>query len=160
MSCAYDFSLPGLEGGTVDLGAWRGKPLLIVNTASKCGFTPQYEGLQGLWSEMGRDLIVIGVPSNDFGQQEPGTAEEISTFCSRNYGVSFPMTARSHVRGPETTPLFRWLATQGGFFSRPRWNFFKYVIDRQGQLATWFTSLSAPQSHRVREAVIKAVLDD
>ncbi|GBR09660.1 glutathione peroxidase [Acetobacter oeni] len=158
MPCAYDFSLPGLAGGTVDLSAWRGKPMLIVNTASKCGFTPQYEGLQSLWSHTEHELIVIGVPSNDFGKQEPGDAAEISTFCSRNYGVSFPMTEKCHVKGPQTAPLFGWLASQGGFFSRPRWNFFKYVIDRQGQLSTWFSSLASPESGRVRDAVSRVIL--
>ncbi|NHN89312.1 glutathione peroxidase [Acetobacter conturbans] len=158
MVSAYDFSLPGLTDGTLDLGAWRGKPLLIVNTASKCGFTPQYEGLQALWSEMDRELIVLGVPSNDFGQQEPGSASEISTFCARNYGVSFPMAAKCHVRGPETTPLFTWLAKQGGFFARPRWNFFKYLINREGQLETWFSSLASPLSSRVKDAATRLVL--
>ncbi|GBQ92157.1 glutathione peroxidase [Acetobacter nitrogenifigens DSM 23921 = NBRC 105050] len=159
MQCAYDFSMPGLEGGTVDFAAWRGKPLLIVNTASKCGFTPQYEGLQALWSEMDRELIVIGVPSNDFGDQEPGGGKEIATFCSRNYGVSFPMTEKAHVRGRDATPLFRWLAEQGGFLARPRWNFFKYLIDRQGRLTNWFSSISSPDSRRVREAAARLVLD-
>lgn len=159
MSCAYDFSLPGLMGGTIDLSEWRGRPVLIVNTASRCGFTPQYEALQALWSEMKQDLVVLGVPSNDFGKQEPGSAEEISAFCSRNYGVSFPMAAKCHVRGPEAVPLFRWLAAEGGFLSRPRWNFFKYVIDRQGQLSTWFTSLASPESARVRDALGRVILD-
>ncbi|MCE0745264.1 glutathione peroxidase [Acetobacter sicerae] len=158
MSCAYDFSLPGLEGGVVDLGAWRGKPLLIVNTASKCGFTPQYEGLQSLWSEMAHELIVVGVPSNDFGQQEPGSASEIATFCARNYGVSFPMTTRCHVKGAEATPLFHWLADKGGFFARPRWNFFKYLINREGQLVNWFSSITPPTSGRVHDAVNRVVL--
>ena len=159
MACAYDFSLPGLTGGSVDLGEWRGKPLLIVNTASKCGFTPQYEGLQALWSEMERELIVIGVPSNDFGQQEPGSAVQIASFCARNYGVSFPMTVRCHVRGAEVTPLFAWLAQQSGFLGRPRWNFFKYFINRQGQLDTWFSSLASPTSNRVHETATRLVLN-
>lgn len=159
MPCPYDFSLPGLAGGTIDLGAWRGKPMLIVNTASKCGFTPQYEGLQALWSETDHELGVIGVPSNDFGKQEPGDASEIATFCSRNYGVSFPMTAKCHVKGAETTPLFRWLATQGGLLAHPRWNFFKYIIDREGRLSTWFSSLTSPDSRRVRDAVSRVILN-
>ncbi len=160
MSCVYDFSLPGLTGGTVDLSAWRGKPMLIVNTASKCGFTPQYEGLQALWSETGHELVVLGVPSNDFGRQEPGDATDIATFCSRNYGVSFPMTEKCHVKGAQATPLFRWLSAQGGFLAHPRWNFFKYVIDRQGRLSTWFSSLTSPDSHRVRDAVSRVILTD
>ncbi|WP_408873685.1 glutathione peroxidase [Gluconobacter roseus] len=163
MTCAYDFSLPGLSGETIDFSAWRGRPLLIVNTASKCGFTPQYEDLQHLWSRYGRDypegLMIIGVPSNDFGQQEPGSSADIKNFCHRNYGVSFPMTARQHVRGPETTPLFRWLDKQGGFLARPRWNFYKYLTDRDGKLVNWFTPLAKPASNRVEEAIRKVLLD-
>ncbi|EHH69278.1 glutathione peroxidase [Gluconobacter morbifer] len=164
MTCAYDFSLPGLDGQTIDLSAYRDRPILIVNTASQCGFTPQYEDLQHLWSQYGRDtddgLVVLGVPSNDFGQQEPGTAKDISTFCHRNYGVSFPMAAKAHVRGPDAIPLFRWLDSQGGFLSRPRWNFYKYLIDRHGRLVKWFTPLTKPASHRVEEAVRRVLLED
>ncbi|MBS1093507.1 glutathione peroxidase [Gluconobacter wancherniae] len=163
MTCAYDFSLPGLEGGTLDFSVWRGRPLLIVNTASKCGFTPQYEGLQHLWATFGRNdpdgLVVIGIPSNDFGKQEPGSAKEIGTFCSRNYGVGFPMTAKETVKGGDAIPLFRWLAHEGGFLSRPRWNFYKYLIDREGKLVRWFTPLARPDSAGVVEAVHRVILD-
>lgn len=164
MTCAYDFTLPGLSGQTIDFSAWRGRPLLIVNTASECGFTSQYEDLQHVWSRFGRDnprgLVVIGIPSNDFGQQEPGSAEIIQNFCHRNYGVSFPMAAKQHVRGTEAIPLFRWLDQEGGFFARPRWNFYKYLINREGHLANWFTPLSKPASPRVEDAISRAVLDD
>lgn len=160
MPCAYDFSLPALTGGTVDFAGWKGKPLLIVNTASRCGFTPQYEGLQALWREMEGELVVVGVPSNDFGAQEPGSAADIETFCHRNYGVSFPMTEKCHVRGPQATPLFRWLAAEGGFFARPRWNFFKYLINRQGELTNWYSSLTPPSASRLRDAVARVVLED
>ena len=157
---AFDFTMTGLQGEPLDLGQFAGKPLLIVNTASKCGFTPQYEGLQALWSShRDRDLVVIGVPSNDFGRQEPGSAEEITGFCQKNYGVGFPMTEKVHVRGPETHPLFAWLAEQGGVLSKPRWNFFKYVIGRDGRLASWFTSITTPDSKRFRTAIERVVLD-
>ncbi|MBS1068306.1 MULTISPECIES: glutathione peroxidase [Gluconobacter] len=163
MTCAYDFHLPGLSGETIDLSQFRGRPLLIVNTASKCGFTPQYEGLQHLWSLYGRDypdgMTVLGVPSNDFGEQEPGSAEEIKTFCHRNYGVSFPMAARAHVKGPDAIPLFKWLGQEGGFLSRPRWNFYKYLVNREGHLVRWFTPLSKPTPGRVEEAVRRILLD-
>ncbi|MEJ5116026.1 glutathione peroxidase [Gluconobacter cerinus] len=163
MTCAYDFHLPGLSGETIDLSQFRGRPLLIVNTASKCGFTPQYEGLQHLWSLYGRDypdgMTVLGVPSNDFGEQEPGSAEEIKTFCHRNYGVSFPMAARAHVKGPDAIPLFKWLGEEGGFLSRPRWNFYKYLVNREGHLVRWFTPLSKPTPGRVEEAVRRILLD-
>ena len=156
---AFDFTLTSLQGERLDLRQFTGKPLLIVNTASKCGFTPQYEGLQALWSQhQDRGLTVIGIPSNDFGRQEPGGGGDIESFCSRNYGVSFPMTEKLRVRGPEAHPLFGWLAQQGGMLSRPRWNFFKYVIGRDGRLATWFSSVTTPESGRMRTAIDRVVL--
>ncbi len=157
---AYDFTLTTLQGEALELARFSGRPLLIVNTASRCGFTPQYEGLQALWSQnRERGLTVIGVPSNDFGRQEPGSEDEIAGFCSANYGVSFPMTEKLRVRGPDADPLFRWLAQQGGLLSRPRWNFFKYVIGRDGRLADWFSSVTSPDSPRLRTAVSRVLLD-
>ena len=157
---AFDFTLTTLQGESLKLDRFAGSPLLIVNTASRCGFTPQYEGLQALWSQnRERGLTVIGVPSNDFGRQEPGSEDEIAGFCSANYGVSFPMTEKLHVRGPAADPLFRWLAQQGGLLSRPRWNFFKYVIGRDGRLADWFSSVTSPDSPRLRTAVSRVLLD-
>ena len=156
----YDLTLTSLDGEPLELSRFRGQPLVIVNTASRCGFTPQYEGLQALWAERKeRGLTVIGVPSNDFGRQEPGTADEIATFCSKNYGVGFPMTEKSRVRGRDAHPLFHWLAREGGALSRPRWNFFKYVINREGRLASWFTPLASPDSGRFRAAVDRVILD-
>jgi glutathione peroxidase len=155
----YDFTLPALDGSSIDLSAYRGQPILIVNTASQCGFTPQYEGLQALWTQFHKaGLVVIGVPSNDFGQQEPGTSEDIATFCQKNYGVAFPMAARSVVKGQNAIPLFKWLDTELGFLARPRWNFFKYLIGRNGQPVAWFSSITPPTSARVRNAVERALL--
>lgn len=155
---AYDFQLETLEGGALHLRQFAGKPLLVVNTASKCGFTPQYEGLQTVWSDYReRGLVVIGVPSNDFGRQEPGSETEIGAFCTRNYGVTFQMAAKVHVKGPEAHPLFRWFGTQGGMLARPRWNFFKYVVARDGSLAEWFSSVTKPDSQRLRIVLDKAV---
>jgi glutathione peroxidase len=157
---AYDFTLTSLQGEPLDLKPFRGQPLLIVNTASKCGFTPQYEGLQALWSShRARGLMIVGVPSNDFGRQEPGTGHEIAEFCARNYGVGFPMTEKLHVRGPDAHPLFGWLGRQGGMLSKPRWNFFKYVIGRDGRLSNWFSSMTTPDSTRFRTAIDRVVLD-
>ena len=154
----FDFTLTTLQGQPLDLRQFAGKPLVIVNTASKCGFTPQYEGLQALWSHhREQGLTIIGVPSNDFARQEPGSDTEIGAFCSRNYGVSFPMTEKLHVRGPEMHPLFGWLGQQGGALSKPRWNFFKYVIGRDGRLATWFSSVTTPDNKRFRSAVDRVV---
>ncbi|AOX19329.1 glutathione peroxidase [Kozakia baliensis] len=156
----YDLHLPALNGSTINLNDYRGKPILIANTASKCGFTPQYEGLQHIWSQFrNAGLAVIGVPSNDFGQQEPGSAKEIEQFCHRNYGVGFPMAAKAHVRGSDAIPLFRWLAREGGFLSLPRWNFYKYLIDRDGKLAAWFTPITKPDSAKVENAVRRVLLN-
>ncbi|MCP1229488.1 glutathione peroxidase [Acetobacter indonesiensis] len=160
MTTAYDFTLPGLEGGTINLSDYRGKPLLIVNTASKCGFTPQYEGLQALWSQFKKAGVgIIGVPSNDFGQQEPGTSSEIASFCHRNYGVGFPMAARCSVRGPDAVPLFQWLNKENGFLGRPRWNFYKYLINGAGKPVAWFTSVTPPTAPRVRDAIERVLLN-
>ena len=156
MASAYDFSFQTLQGQPYPLSALAGRPLLVVNTASKCGFTPQYKGMEGVWKEFSAaGLIVIGVPCNDFGQQEPGTAEEINQFCEINYGVDFPMMSKVHVKGPEAHPFFTWAAGQGGFFSRPRWNFYKYLINRQGQLEDWFSSKTAPDSAKLKAALRK-----
>ena len=157
----YDFDLQTLEGAPMPLRQYAGRPMLLVNTASKCGFTPQYEGLQALWSQyQHRGLMVIAAPCNDFGRQEPGSAEEIGAFCARNYGVSFPVAAKLHVRGPQTHPLFAWLAEQGGMLSRPRWNFYKYLIGADGGLRTWFTSVTTPMSSRMQTAIERVVLAD
>ncbi|MBS0959443.1 MULTISPECIES: glutathione peroxidase [Acetobacter] len=158
MTTVYDFTLPALDGGTLDLAAYKGRPLLITNTASQCGFTPQYEGLQAIWSQFKKTgLVVIGIPCNDFGQQEPGTSAEISTFCHKNYGVSFPMAARSSVKGNTAIPLFTWLTKELGFFAQPRWNFYKYIFDKQGQPAAWFSSITPPTANRTRKAIEKVV---
>ncbi len=155
---AYDFSFNALLGGALDLKQFQGNPLLIVNTASKCGFTPQYQGLQAIWTAY-RDagLTVIGVPSNDFGGQEPDAEPAIGGFCERNYGVTFPMTGKTTVKGKAAHPLFRWLAAEGGMLSLPRWNFFKYVIARDGSLASWFASTTTPENPRLRAAIETAL---
>lgn len=151
---AFDFTLNSLSGAPMPLRAYAGRPLLVVNTASRCGFTPQYAGLQALWTEhRPRGLMVLGVPSNDFGGQEPGTAEEIGQFCAVNYGVDFPMAAKVPVRGASAHPLFRWLGDQGGLLARPRWNFYKYLVGADGRLATWFGSTTPPGSRRLRAAI-------
>lgn len=155
---AFDFTLNSLSGASLPLRAYAGRPLLVVNTASRCGFTPQYAGLQALWAEhRGRGLMVMGVPSNDFGGQEPGTAEEIGQFCAVNYGVDFPMAAKIRVRGAEAHPLFRWLGEQGGLLARPRWNFYKYLVGADGRLAAWYGSTTPPGSKRLRAAIDRAL---
>ena len=154
MAIAYDFSFETLQGKPYPLKDLAGRPLLIVNTASKCGFTPQYKALEALWqANKAKGLVVIGVPCNDFGGQEPGTHEQIASFCELNYGVDFPMMAKVHVKGPDAHPFFQWAAGQGGFLAKPRWNFFKYLINKNGGLETWFSSLTSPAAPKFTSAV-------
>ncbi len=149
MASAYDFSFETLDGKPYPLKALEGMPMVVVNTASKCGFTPQYAGLQALWkAQQGAGLVVIGVPSNDFGGQEPGSNAEIATFCEVNYGVGFPMMAKVPVTGPNAHPFFKWVIQEAGFLAKPRWNFFKYLINRQGGLENWFSSIAKPDSKK------------
>ena len=156
MASAYDFSFETLQGKPYPLKDLAGRPLLIVNTASKCGFTPQYKALEALWqANKAKGLVVIGVPCNDFGGQEPGTHEQIASFCELNYGVDFPMMAKVHVKGQDAHPFFQWAAGQGGFLAKPRWNFFKYLINKNGGLETWFSSLTSPGSTKFKSAVEK-----
>ena len=155
---AYGFTLPGQNGQPLELSSFAGRPMLIANTASRCGFTPHYAGLQRVWQEyQAQGLVVIGVPSNDFGGQEPGTDEEIASFCDLTYGVSFPMAAKVPVSGEAAHPLFKFVGDEGGLLARPRWNFYKYVIGRDGHLAAWFGSITKPDSRRVRAAVQRAL---
>ncbi len=156
---AHEFEFPGLAGGRIALGDWRGRPILVVNTASECGFTPQYAELESLWRRYReRGLVVLGVPSNDFGAQEPGDEAAIGAFCSRNYGVDFPMTAKQAVVGGAAHPFYRWVAEEAGEDAAPRWNFHKYLIGADGELAALFPSKVGPLDPAVIEA-IEAQLD-
>lgn len=155
---AYDFTFTSLKGEPLSLSDFAGRPLLIVNTASKCGFTPQYKELEALWKKhQDEGLVVLGVPSNDFANQEPGNAAEIGNFCEINFGVDFPLTEKVHVKGDDAHPFFKWIGKQGGFFSRPRWNFYKYVIGRDGKLVDWFASTTTPDSPKMEKALKKAL---
>jgi glutathione peroxidase len=156
---AYDFSFHTLVGhNPLPLASYKGKVLLIVNTASKCGFTPQYAKLEKLY-ETYKDsgLVILGVPSNDFGSQEPGTSEDIASFCQLNYGVSFPMTAKEVVSGKNAHPFYLWAKQKLGFGTAPKWNFHKYVINRHGQLVDYFNSTTSPDAPRVVKAIKKAL---
>lgn len=140
----YDFVVEDIHGNEYDLAQLQGKKVLVVNTASKCGFTPQYEGLENIYRKYGReDFVVLGFPSNDFLRQEPGTNEEIATFCSTRFEVSFPMMSKVSVKGKQKHPLYRWLTTaseNGVEDSKVRWNFQKYMIDENGNLLGHFSS--------------------
>jgi glutathione peroxidase len=149
LSSIYDFSVNRLDGTPVTLRDFAGKVLLVVNTASKCGFTPQYEGLEALHREYGeRGLVVLGFPCNQFGAQEPGTAEQIGEFCRKNYGVSFPMFEKIEVNGAGAHPLYRWLKSnaKGVLGSEAiKWNFTKVLIDRDGRVVERFAPTTKPE---------------
>jgi glutathione peroxidase len=156
---AYAFSFPALAGGEIRLADYAGRPVLVVNTASLCGFTPQYAGLQQLWTEFhDRGLMIVGVPSNDFGAQEPGSAPEIAQTAQHQYGVTFPMAAKAVVRGAEAHPFYRWAAN-----ARPKdvphWNFHKYLIGRDGYIAEVFPETVEPLDTRIKTAVARALAD-
>lgn len=158
---AYDYSFHSLHGNDpLPLAAYKDKVVLIVNTASNCGFTPQYQKLEKLYEHYkARGLIVIGVPSNDFGKQEPGNSQDIANFCEINYGVTFPMTSKEIVSGEQAHPFYRWAKKKLGFGSAPKWNFHKYLINRNGEIINYFYSTTAPDAKRFINAVEKA-LDD
>jgi glutathione peroxidase len=152
---AFAFSFATLDGGTIRLADYAGKPILVVNTASLCGYTPQYAGLQEIWTRFkGRGLLLVGVPSNDFGGQEPGGAKEIGETAHHQYGVTFPITAKAEVKGPSAHPFYKWAAAeQPG--EAPRWNFHKYLIGRDGSIAAVFASAVEPTDTRVVTAIAK-----
>ncbi|HVP45050.1 MAG TPA: glutathione peroxidase [Bryobacteraceae bacterium] len=159
-SSVYDFTLPSIDGQDAPLSQFKGKALLLVNVASKCGYTPQYAGLEALYEKYKDEgLVVVGFPANNFGAQEPGTNAEIKTFCTRNYKVSFPMYAKVSVKGEDKTPLYHYLteeanpATNGDI----RWNFTKFLVDRNGKVIARFESKVKPDDAELVEAVEKAL---
>jgi glutathione peroxidase len=155
---AFKFSFEGIEGGTIDLAEFRGRPLLIVNTASRCGFTRQYSGLQQVWTRYReRGLVVIGVPANDFAGQEPGSNAEIMGFCSQTFGVSFPLTGKQTVVGEGAHPFYRWAATERPG-ETPRWNFHKYLIGRDGRIAAVFPTSVEPTDPRILTAIERVLV--
>ncbi|HEX9159803.1 MAG TPA: glutathione peroxidase [Rhizomicrobium sp.] len=155
---AYDFSFRAIDGGELPVSGFRGKVLLVVNVASQCGLTPQYAGLEKLWSARRNDgLVVLGVPANDFGAQEPGTESEIKTFCETRFAVDFPMTAKEQVIGPHAHPLYKWLAEELGEDAVPKWNFHKYIFGRDGSIAGTFGSRTPPDAPELTAAIDAAL---
>ncbi len=157
---AHRFAFRTIEGAGMPLSAYRGKLVMLVNTASECAFTPQYADLQALWEAYrDRGLVVIGAPSNDFGGQEPGSASDIKGFCSGEYGVDFPLTDKVRVRGPDAHPFYAWAAETLGPGRAPKWNFHKYLISPDGHLIAAFDSPVKPRDPRIL-AVIEANLPE
>jgi glutathione peroxidase len=152
----YDFKMTTLQGKPADLAVYRGKVSLVVNVASKCGYTPQYEGLEALQREMkGKPFNVLGFPSNDFGGQEPGTSAEIAEFCKLTYDVTFPMFEKVVTKpGAAQSPVYAFLGKSGNL---PAWNFAKYVVDKQGQITAFFPSAVTPEAPELRAAIAKAL---
>src|SRR6266567_4876807 len=156
---AYAFSFPALSGDDIRLAAFTGRPRLVVNTASLCGYTPQYAGLQELWSEFReRGLTIIGVPSNDFGGQEPGGSKEIAETAQHQYGVTFPIAAKAAVKGANAHPFYKW-AADARPKDVPRWNFHKYLVGRDGYIAEVFPETIEPSDTRVKTAIGRALAE-
>jgi|SRR5690554_3475305 len=153
----YDFKVPAIETGEIDFNAYKGKKILIVNTASKCGYTKQYAQLEELYDTYKDELVIVGFPANNFGGQEPGTNEEIASFCEKNYGVSFPMAEKVSVKGKDQHELFKWLTTTDNpdFTGNIRWNFEKFLIDENGKLIHRFRSGAEPLGEEILGALGK-----
>ena len=150
----YDFKVPALGGDSIDFAAFKGKKILIVNTASKCGFTPQYEGLEQLYQQYKDRLVGIGFPCNNFLSQEPGSNEKIKAFCTKNYGVSFPMAAKVSVKGKNMAPVYKWLCNKsenGILDAKVTWNFNKFLLDEKGKIIAWFPSKVTPMSAEITD---------
>ena len=149
----HDFKVPGLDGNTIDLARYKGKKILIVNTASKCGFTPQYADLETLYKKYSDKLVIIGFPANNFAQQEPGSNKEISEFCTKNYGVTFPMAEKVDVVGDNTAPLFKYLTEEAKKLGVAdpviKWNFTKFLVDENGKLVAVFPSKVKPMDDQI-----------
>ena len=155
---AFAFEFEAIEGGKLALGKWQGKVLLVVNTASFCGYTRQYEGLQTLWQRYEkRGLVVVGVPSNDFGAQEPKSEAEIASFCQGAFGVTFPLTTKEAVAGPQAHPFYRWAREVLGPGQAPRWNFHKYLVGRDGKLIAGYGAGVEPLSPTLVKAIETAL---
>ncbi len=158
MASAHDFSFHKLTGGEIALRQFAGKPILVVNVASACGFTPQYRELQSLWeAKKDAGLIVLGVPSNDFGAQEQGNEEAIKTFCDAQYHITFPMTGKVDIGGQNRHPFYEWIAKELGAEALPRWNFHKFLIGKDGHIEAAFPSKVTPLGPTMIAAVEKAL---
>jgi glutathione peroxidase len=154
----YDFKVPGLIGGTIDFSKYKGKKILIVNTASKCGNTPQYAELEELYKKFSNELVIVGFPANNFGAQEPGSNNEISEFCKKNYGVTFPMAEKVSVKGDDIHPLFKYLVDEAekmGEKDPIKWNFTKFLLDENGKLVKVFHNKVLPMSDEIVSAIAK-----
>ena len=155
---AYDFSFDDINGSSIKLSEYKDKIIVVVNVASQCGFTNQYEDMQKIWEEyQNKGIVILGVPSNDFGGQEPGTNKEIKNFCEATFGITFPMTSKVSVKGENAHPFYKWAKKNYGKSAVPKWNFHKIIIGKDGKIEDTFASLTNPSSKRFIKALEKAL---
>ena len=155
---AYAFKFNDLDGQELNLNTFKNKVLVVINVASQCGFTKQYEDMQNIWVEyQDKGVIVIGIPSNDFGRQEPGTNKEIKNFCEAKFGITFPMTEKVSVKGSEAHPFYIWARENHGKSAIPKWNFHKIIVGRNGKIDDTFASITNPSSKKFIKALEKSI---
>ena len=155
---AYDFNFNDLDGSPLKLSEYKNKVIIVVNVASQCGFTKQYKDMQKIWEEyQDKGIIMLGVPSNDFGNQEPGTSEEIKNFCEAKFGITFPMTEKVSVKGENAHPFYIWARENHGKSAIPKWNFHKIIIGKDGKVLDTFASMTNPSSKKFIKAIEKAL---
>ena len=155
---AYEFKFKDLDGSDLNLSEYKDKVIVVVNVASQCGFTSQYEDMQKIWEKyQSKGIIILGVPSNDFGSQEPGNNQEIKNFCEAKFGISFPMTEKVSVKGENAHPFYKWAKKNHGKSAVPKWNFHKIIIGKNGKIVGTYTSITNPSSKKFVEALEKAL---
>ena len=153
---AYDFNFKDLDGSNLSLSEYKQKVIVVVNVASKCGFTSQYDDMQKVWDEyQKKGVVMIGVPSNDFGNQEPGNSQDIKNFCESKFGITFPMTEKVSVKGDDAHPFYKWAVKNHGKSAIPKWNFHKIIVDREGKVSETFSSITSPSSKKFIKAIEK-----
>ena len=151
---AYDFEFKDLDGNALNLSEYKSKVVVVVNVASQCGFTNQYEDMQNVWEQyQSRGIVMLGVPSNDFGKQEPGSNEDIKNFCEAKFGISFPMTEKVSVKGADAHPFYIWAEKNHGKSAVPKWNFHKIIINKEGKIEKTFSSITNPSSKKFKEVI-------
>jgi len=155
---AYDFQFKDLDGGPLSLSEYKGKIIIVVNVASQCGFTSQYEDMQNIWEKYkSQGIIMLGIPSNDFGGQEPGSSIQIKNFCEARFGITFPMTEKVSVKGESAHPFYIWAKANHGKSAVPKWNFHKIIIDKNGKIAETFSSMTNPSSKKFTSVIEKLI---
>jgi len=151
---AYDFKFKDLDGNALNLSEYKSKVVVVVNVASQCGFTNQYEDMQNVWEQyQSRGIVMLGVPSNDFGKQEPGSNEDIKNFCEAKFGITFPMTEKVSVKGTDAHPFYIWAEKNHGKSAVPKWNFHKIIINKEGKIEKTFSSITNPSSKKFKEVI-------